>query len=306
MNTAKQVDTMLSLWIQARLLKTEVVIKLAEACMGWPYVFGAAGESDTPTTRLSFSDRYAKSKPEESAVIKSKCQVIRDKNPKVSCDGCKWYPDGSTRCFDCRGFTRWVFGKVGVKINGAGATSQWNDDNNWVEKGEIKDLPLGSICCLFQWSKGAMQHTGIHVGGGVIIHCSGEVKYDSITNTHWTHYAIPKNMDGVIPLNKPTLRRGSKGEYVVLAQNELISIGYDVGPKGADGIYGIATQNAVKKFQTDYNVSPVDGVIGPKTWEALDNVVVKECYKVTIPHVNKATAEALIKQYPDATMEKEE
>ena len=305
MNTAAQVDTQLTSWLQAGLIKPEIVKNLAEACLGWSYVYGAYGQYDTPSLRESYAKKYASSMPDEAKVMISKCQVLREKNPRESCSGCKWYPSGKTRCFDCRGFTRWVFSKVDVSIKGVGATSQWNDNSNWQEKGTISNLPLGSVGVLFQQNGSKMQHTGIHIGGGNIVHCSGEVKYDSITNKHWTHYAIPKGMEGVVPVDKPTIKKGSKGEYVTLAQNELISLGYDVGPKGADGIFGTATQQAVKQFQTDYNVKPVDGIIGRKTWDALDNAVVTEYYKVTIPHLPKPTAETLVQQYAGATMEKE-
>lgn len=304
MNTAAQVDAQLVQWIQAGLLKPAIVINLARACMGWPYIFGAAGQIDTPAFRRTSARRYEDSKPAEAAVIIERCQVASGR--KGTCEGCKWYPSGTTRSYDCRGFTRWVFGKVNVSIKGAGATSQWNDNSNWVEKGEIANMPLGVVCVLFMRDGNKMGHTGIHIGNGDIIHCSGEVKEDSITNKHWTHYAIPKNMEGVVPVSKPTIRKGSKGEYVTLAQNDLISLGYDVGPKGADGIFGTATQNAVKKFQTDYKITPVDGIVGPKTWEALDAAVVTEYYKVTINHVPLITAQALVSQYPNSTMEKEQ
>jgi len=36
-----------------------------------------------------------------------------------------------------------------------------------------------------------MSHTGLHIGDGLIIHCSGEVKYGSTDDTTWTHWAIP-------------------------------------------------------------------------------------------------------------------
>ena len=301
MNTAAQVDSQLVQWIQSGLLKPVIVINLAKACMGWSYVWGAAGQYCTPANRNSYAKRS--SCPEaESKVIINKCQALN--GTKGSCSGCKWYPGSTTRFFDCRGFTRWVFSKVNVSIQGSGATSQWKDNNNWTEKGEIANMPLGVVCVLFQQNGNKMAHTGIHIGNGEIIHCSGTVKEDTITNKHWTHYAIPKNMEGVVPVSKPTIKKGSKGEYVTLCQNDLISLGYSVGDEGADGIFGTATLNAVKQFQKDHGLN-ADGIVGPKTWEALDAAVVTEYYKVTINHVSLITAQALVNQYPNSTMEKE-
>ena len=57
-----------------------------------------------------------------------------------------------------------------------------------------------------------------------------------------------------------TIRRGSIGQYVRIAQKYL-------GIK-QDGIFGNATKKAVINFQTKYSLVP-DGIIGPKTWERL-------------------------------------
>jgi peptidoglycan hydrolase-like protein with peptidoglycan-binding domain len=102
---------------------------------------------------------------------------------------------------------------------------------------------------------------------------------------------------------KPTLRRGSKGEAVKELQTELIKRGYDLGSYGADGSFGKATEAAVKAFQKDRGLT-ADGICGEKTWEALETPDV-ELYTVTIPHLAKHHAEALVSNYAGATMEKE-
>ena len=297
MNTATQVDLMLVQWIGSGLLKAEIVQKLADACLGWPYVWGGYGQEDTPDHRKSYANRSVCPTAEAEVIVKN-CQVLNGK--KSGCDGCKWYPGGRTRFFDCRGFVRWVFGKVGCNISGAGATSQWNTDANWTEKGLIKDIPMDTVCCVFQKNGTKMQHVGIHIGNGEIIHCSGIVKHGVITDKGWTHYAIPKNMEGTVPVSRPTLRKGSSGPYVTELQSMLIELGYDVGPSGADGKFGTKTQEAVKQFQKDHGLK-ADGVVGPKTWEALDEAIAGETkYTVTIPHLSSSAADALLKQYPDA------
>lgn len=312
MNSAATVDNQIAYWKQLGMSKAEMVFAIADACIGWSYVFGARGQYCTPANRKSFADRT--SCPEaESKVIKSKCQVCSGK--KSACDGCKYYPSAKTRFYDCRGFTYWVFKQIDILINGAGATSQWNNNANWEQKGELKDMP-NVVCCVFMANGKKMSHTGIHVGNGVIIHCSGEVKRGKTTDKGWEYYAIPKGMEGdvpvptptPVPVSKPTLRIGSTGEYVVECQNDLLQLGYDLSPYGADGKYGKKTSEAVAKFQTVHGLKP-DGICGKLTWAALDEAVQPSpeptpepviFYTVHIPHLTDGQANELIEKYPDA------
>lgn len=63
------------------------------------------------------------------------------------------------------------------------------------------------------------------------------------------------------PVALPTLRRGSRGPDVVLAQQKL-------GGITADGIFGPKTEARVRSYQTSHGLQ-VDGVIGPQTWGSL-------------------------------------
>ena len=65
--------------------------------------------------------------------------------------------------------------------------------------------------------------------------------------------------------NKPTVKKGSKGEYVELLQELLAVHGYILK---ADGDFGPVTDSAVRAFQRSRGLV-VDGIVGPKTWEAL-------------------------------------
>lgn len=290
MNTASKVDELIQKWIKETDSKAEIAVNIAEACIGWSYVFGARGEYCTPANRR-------KRDWEGHPTIKSKCKNF---DGDGSCSGCKWYPSGGkTRCFDCRGFTYWVLKQVDIIINGAGATSQYNNDDNWSEKGKIADMP-NVVCCVFKQSGKTMEHTGLHIGNGQIIHCSNGVQTGKTTDNGWTHYAIPNGMDGKIdPDRKPTLRRGDKGEYVTLLQTQLDRKGYDIGKSGIDGIFGKATEAAVKKFQTDNGLT-ADGIVGKKTWEALGEVTPTKLYTVHIPFMTETQAQALIDRYPGA------
>lgn len=61
-----------------------------------------------------------------------------------------------------------------------------------------------------------------------------------------------------LPVGKPVLAKGSRGDDVKIVQMMLM----------VDGIFGPATEKAVKQFQKD-NGLPADGVVGPYTWRAL-------------------------------------
>lgn len=309
MNSAADVTNMIKNYAAMGLTRAEMVIRVAEACMGWPYVWGGAGQKCTPGYRQSYADRPACPEAEAKQIV-NLCQVLNGK--RGSCDGCKWFPGSCVLFFDCRGFTRWVLKQVGITIQGAGATSQWNTESNWAAKGTIDSMPENTVCCVFmqnQKDHKTMEHTGFCIGGGQVIHCSGEVKRGKITDRGWTHWAIPKGLDGNVPVPTPThatIRRGSTGPDVVECQQDLIQLGYDLSPYGADGKFGAKTETAVKAFQTASGLK-ADGIVGKATWAALDAAVGPKpepgetFYTVTIPHMTESQAEALCAQYPQAT-----
>lgn len=71
----------------------------------------------------------------------------------------------------------------------------------------------------------------------------------------------------------PTIKMGSTGTAVRLAQKNLTLRFYDPGP--VDGIFGAKTRSATKWYQTDHGLT-ADGIIGPKTWKGLDPPLVKK------------------------------
>lgn len=232
------------------------IISNAQSMIGYPYVFGAIGEDCTPTKR---GRRVNASYP----TIKSKCQVLN--GSKSTCAGCKYE---GMKIFDCRGFTYYLLQQVGISISTVGATTQYNTAKDWDARGEIKDMP-DLVCCVFKYKDGKMSHTGMHVGGGKIIHCSGEVKTGKTTDSGWTHYAIPKGLytaeeikqaGGVIPMT--LLKKGSTGSAVIALQEILNKLGYDCG--SVDGIFGTKTDAAVRAFQQNEGLT-VDGIVGNNT-----------------------------------------
>jgi hypothetical protein len=88
------------------------------------------------------------------------------------------------------------------------------------------------------------------------------------------------------------LKRGSRGEFVVLLQKDLITLGYDLGPDGADGIFEKDTEDAVKAFQTDMKMDEIDGWAGPKTMAAIGRAISDQKSKPKIEKAQVAAAEA--------------
>lgn len=249
--------------------KAEIVKRLAWACLGWPYVYGTYGQMCTRDVRR----KYAGYHPEYKAKIYNACPVLSGK--QETCDGCQWQ---GRRCFDCRGFTRWLLEQVGLQLSGGGATSQWDTASNWAARGEIGPIPLGLVCCVFKRRDGKMSHTGMHVGGIEIVHCSTVVKAGGLGDSPaWTHWAVPAGLYSDEELreaginveagkNYPVLRKGSTGlavEWLQLMLNEEDGAGLKI-----DGNFGQATEDALKHFQKAHGLT-ADGVCGPKTWSVL-------------------------------------
>lgn len=240
--------------------KPEIVALSAKSRIGHPYVFGAWGESCTPANRK----RRARA---DHPTIKSKCQVLSGK--KTTCDGCKYQ---GMCIYDCRGFTHRCLLDAGIDIYGEGATTQWNTKSNWLATGTTDCLP-DCVCCIFKDKGGTKTHTGLHIDGGDIVHCSGEVKTGKIDKS-WTHWGIPAGLYDAVPEGRiivmSTLKLGSKGENVMALQKNLYALGYD--PGSFDGKFGQNTLAAVKRFQKDYGLK-VDGLVGTMTQAAITDAL---------------------------------
>lgn len=268
MNNKDQVEALRQQLEADGLPKPVRIARIAEACMGWPYVFGAWGGLCVPSKRGTYMR-------DEHPTIKSKCNVLKGsydwRNIKNNnyCGSCKWAI--GVRMYDCRGWTRWLLQQVGLDIAGGGCTSQYNNADNWTARGKIEDMP-DVVCCVFKYDSSTKkyEHTGMHVGGGKIIHCSVNVQTGKTSDRGWTHYAIPKGLYGEedlpVEITRPTLRKGSKGADVEDLQTALNKLGFDCG--NVDGIFGTKTYNAVVAFQTEKLLN-IDGIVGKKTWKAL-------------------------------------
>lgn len=311
MNSAAYVDNKIREWKTMGLSKAELVVLQAEAMLGWPYVWGASGQDCTTDKRRYFMNRDV-CPAGDKELIRKRCQVLN--GTSGSCSGCKYYPGGArTRIQDCQGFMKEIFKTVGITLSGGGATSMYNNNANWTEKGLIAKMPAGAVCLVFKYisSTGKMDHVGLHIGGGNIIHCSGEVKRGKTTDSGWTHYAIPKGMEGGAPMpTERTIRQGDRGDDVKKMQQLLADLGYNIGSSGADGIYGKNTKAAVVAFQKANGLA-ADGICGPRTWEKLladqkPEEPAEERYTVTIPNLTEEEAENLCRQWAGAEKTKEQ
>lgn len=282
MRTIEQVDSLIAQLEAEGTPKPDSIRQIALACLDWPYVFGAWGEQCTPSGRK----RRARS---EHPTIVSKCPAL-SRGAACNEQNCKW--GVGVRMYDCRGFTAWLLKQVGISISGEGATSQYNTAANWMRRGSVNDMP-DCVCCLFRKKGTKMEHTGMHIGGGIVVDCSVNVRTGGMTG--WTHYAIPVGLykEGEIPMDKvkPTLRKGAEGESVKELQTRLNDIGYDCGT--VDGKFGNKTLAAVKEFQRKHGLTD-DGVVGRQTWaELLKSTEEKEptykviCYGMTFEQLQK-------------------
>lgn len=168
--------------------KTSKIIEAAKSALGYPYVFGMWGRECSTENRRN----YASYNPSHKSWIYSHCPVLSGK--QKTCEGCT---HEDTLAFDCRGFTYWCLSKAGIKITGSGCTEQYNTKANWAQRGSIDEMP-NLPCIVFMYYKNRYQHTGVHIGNGVIIHCAYDdngVQYGSVTSdARWSHYAIPAGL----------------------------------------------------------------------------------------------------------------
>ena len=307
MNSASDVDELFQKWKAQGMTKEELIIRTAEAELGWPYVWGAVAAQCTPAKRQYYAGRSSCPEAEAKLII-SRCQALNGSGR--SCGGCTYYPDNMRVLIDdCQGFVKQLSSRVGITLSGGGCSSMWRNSANWEAQGPISTLPE-QLCCLFwQNSKdpNVMDHIGWYIGNGWMIHCSGTVKKEKLSS-RCTHWAIPKGLGGGTPIPaQRTIHQGDRGDDVKEMQEILIRNGYNVGSTGADGIFGKNTKAAVVSFQKANGLA-ADGICGPRTWEKLlteEPGPAEERYTVTIPNLTKEEAEGLCRQWTGAEKRKE-
>ena len=220
---------------------------------------------------------------------------------------------------DCSGLFSWAFSELGGYMY-HGSNTMW--DKYTVSRGELKngkrtdghDLQPGTA--VFVDHNGDKSHVGLYIGNGEVIEAAstqqGVIK-SKITNKKWSHWAVLKGVimnetetpGAAAGDDRPTLKKGSTGDFVQALQVALIGRGYSVGVKGADGIFGSGTEAGVIAFQKA-NGLKADGIVGQMTWAALDaSTGTVITYTVTISGISKDQAAALLKEYPEADVQEE-
>lgn len=96
------------------------------------------------------------------------------------------------------------------------------------------------------------------------------VEPTSLTPT-WVHFDKRFGIPACSTGGFPTLKRGSISNYVLIAQDDLNTLGFRTG--GLDGVFGSATQEAVTNYQRSRGLS-ADGIVGCNTWRSLQEEVV--------------------------------
>ncbi|MBO7421942.1 MAG: peptidoglycan-binding protein [Oscillospiraceae bacterium] len=221
---------------------------------------------------------------------------------------------------DCSGLFRWAYKQLGSDIN---HSVKWIWRGHLTKHGRLKNgkrtdgkqLLPGSPVFTGE-TETDHPHIGLYIGGGAVIEAKGTqsgVIKSSVTEKKWTWWGELKEVDyGMTDDNqgfpetsvwRPTLRRGSKGDYVTELQRMLLKCGYSVGTSGIDGDFGKDTMAAVQNFQKDHGLI-VDGVAGPMTWDALEKAAETQqkptkpdTYSVIIRDLDLTQAQAIAAQY---------
>ena len=94
----------------------------------------------------------------------------------------------------------------------------------------------------------------------------------ALWNLDYEQTVVDASEDGIITVNRPTLKYGSHGKHVRTAQNYLKAAGCYFGK--IDGIFGAKMFAAVKAFQSKFPELKVDGIIGETTWNKLSSTTV--------------------------------
>lgn len=292
--------------------KADLMTRIAEDEIGWPYAWGATGQKCTVANREARM-KSSKISAGDRELIRKRCQVLN--GSRGSCAGCKYRPDDkATQMHDCIAFVNQLLDYAGIDHYGAGCSTMWNHAANWEAQGKLEDMPE-TPCLVFQGYPGnekKKQHIGFYIGGGWVIHCSFEVKKQKLSEYPWTDWGLPKGMGGDVPVTHKTIKKGSTGPDVVICQHDLIQLGYDLGPKGADGIFGTKTDAAVRAFQGSVGL-PADGIVGKKTWAALNEAIKpgpwtepqERTWTVIIHGVTETLAKSLCAAWPGSTMTEE-
>lgn len=243
----------------------------------WGYIWGSAGTAWTQTKQ---DQKVAYMKNKYGSNWKSSSAAKKDNYYNAAKYGSKWI--GHTVA-DCSGLFVWAFKQLGGSIyHGSNSIYARYCSKKGKMTSEIyKTIKPGTA--VFTGTEKSHGHIGLYIGNGKCIEASGTqagVCTSKLTASKWTFWGELSGVDYTnsvaTPVETPTttqevpatIRKGSQGILVQLAQNLLDKLGYNLGVFGIDGKFGTKTELATKDFQKKYNLV-VDGIIGKNTWTAL-------------------------------------
>lgn len=281
--------------MSTNVISTEALIAKFQQALDekWGYICGTAGESWTAA---------------KQAELEKTTDSDRANSRKY---GKQWI---GHKVADCSGLFSWAFKQLGGYMY-HGSDTMWK--SYCTAKGELKngkrtdgmELKPGTAVFTYDKDKKKRGHVGLYIGNGWVIEAQGSkagVVRSKVSNSKWVEWGELKGVnygepqadpDPIQPSDLlPTLRKGSKGEYVQLLQTKLMMLGYDLGSYGVDGDFGSKTQAAVKAFQKDRGLS-ADGVVGAKTWAELEKPAEAAMYTVTITGLTAEKADEIIGKY---------
>lgn len=234
--------------------------------------------------------------------------------------------------FDCSGLFVYAFKQFGASIYHGSNTMylKYCSAKGQLSNGKRtdgKELLPGTAVFVWNADEKKYSHVGLYIGNGEVIEAASTVSgvIKSAVNAKkkdkngksvdkWTNWGELKDVDysggesPSLPPDAPNdpvfieIRKGDRGDRVKELQSLLIRKGYSCGSTGADGIFGNNTEKAVKAFQTDSGRA-ANGIVDAATWAAL--IAEDPLFTVTIPHLSKIHAEALVKNYDGASMTQE-
>lgn len=247
-------------------------------------VLRRAGVSPQPGYIWGTSGQIWRKCDQDALVKKYNSDPAKYKDLKLGAEiGSKWI---GHVVYDCSGLTMRAAASLGLAC-AHGSNSSYRKDCS--HKGVLTkgmDLPEGAW--VYTGTANDHPHIGTYTGDGWVTEAQGTrtgVTRTKLSNKKWTYWGLGKEMKfdfipgkGELspepnsepkPVGHPTLKKGSKGEAVVLLQKKLLAKGYKLPKYGADGDFGNETLKAVKEFQKNNGLG-VDGIVGPKTWAKLD------------------------------------
>ncbi len=270
----------------------------------WGYIWGTAGV-------------------EWTAAKQAQLEKTTDENRAMSRKyGKKWIGHWVA---DCSGLFVWAFKQFGMSMSHISSNiyKSYCTSTKGRLTSELKQTIRAGSAVFTGDKPGNHPHVGLYVGNNTVIEAKGTINgvvTSNLTDKKWTFYGELKDVsyDGEVPAptptpeptpgtTKPTLRRGSKGSYVIELQTALQTLGYGLGPGGIDGDYGRSTQAAVETFQYDRKIG-IDGICGPKTWAEIDKALKEKTnapapvikYTVVIKGLSLDEADSLVMKYPNA------